>query len=372
MVLNTSWNVYNFRMGLLNALRNDGHEMIVMAPEDSYSKYIKDEGYVFQPVRMDSRGANPLKDTALILEFIRAYRRHQPDLILHYTIKPNIYGTFAAAICRIPVINNVCGLGTAFMQKNMVSWVAGKLYQLAFRYPVKVFFQNDADLELFIKNKLVKKDITELVPGSGINLNDFPPVPYQRSRPFSFLMISRLITDKGILEYFKAAEKLRREGIEARFRLLGNMDTEHKRGIHPTLLKKYVDKQVIDYLGASDDVRSHIAQADCIVLPSYREGTPRALLEAASSGKPIVATNVPGCRHVVEHEFNGLLCDKKSAEDLAVKMRQISGADDDTLKEYGRNGRRKVEEEFDEKIVINSYRRSIEELGATSLKRHYA
>jgi len=362
MVLNTSWNVYNFRMGLLNALKADGHEMIIMAPEDSYSPLIREAGFDFHPIRMDSRGANPVKDASLIAELWNAYGQHRPDLILHYTIKPNIYGTFAAALRRIPVVNNVCGLGTAFMEKNLVSWMASRLYRMAFRYPEKVFFQNDADLQLFIQNNLVREDITELVPGSGIDPGLFPKIPFRRSEPFTFLMISRLITDKGILEYFNAAAKLKNEGLKARFQLLGSLDPEHRRGIHPSLLKKWVDNQTIDYMGTSDRVHEYIARADCIVLPSYREGTPRSLLEAASSGKPIVATDVPGCRHVVEHRINGLLCAMKSVDDLAEKMKEIALSDDETLQAYGNNGRLKVENEFDERIVINSYRRSIDQL----------
>jgi glycosyltransferase involved in cell wall biosynthesis len=346
-------------MGLLNALREDGHEMIIVAPKDTYTEQIVKAGYDFFPVTMDSRGANPIKDIGLLAELWQLYGRLKPDLVLHYTIKPNIYGTFAASMRRIPVINNVCGLGTAFMRKNMISRIANLLYKTSFRYPHKVFFQNDADLEHFIRNKLVKKDITDLVPGSGIDIGSFPKVPFQRSQPFTFLMISRLITDKGILEYFNAARQLRNKGLKARFQLLGSLDPEHKRGIHPTLLKSWVENHTIEYLGTAEDVRPYIAKADCVVLPSYREGTPRSLLEAASSGKPIVATNVPGCRHVVEHDYNGLLCKLKSADDLAAKMQQMANADDATLMTYGDNGRRKVTREFDEQIVISSYRDAI-------------
>ena len=362
MVLNTSWNVFNFRMGLLNALRDEGHEMIIMAPEDRYSERIEQAGFLFQPIRMDSRGVNPVSDAALFLELRQAYRRHKPDLVLHYTIKPNIYGTFAAASCRIPVINNVCGLGTAFMKKNLVTRIASTLYRLAFRYPKKVFFQNDADLELFLKNELVAENITELIPGSGINLDDFPVLEYRKNEVFTFLVISRLIIDKGIVEYVEAARKLKAEGINARFQLLGAMDPEHRRGIRPQKIREWVDERTVEYLGTTDDVHAYIEKADCIVLPSYREGTPRSLLEAASSGKPIVTTDVAGCRHVVQNGFNGLLCQARSADDLADKMRQMAMSDEDTLLKYGKNGRQKIEQEFDERLVINTYLNSISHL----------
>ncbi|MCA6077952.1 glycosyltransferase family 4 protein [Fulvivirga sedimenti] len=363
MVLNTSWNVYNFRMGLLNALRNDGHEVLVLAPEDSHTALIREAGFRFYPVTMDSRGANPIKDVRLVFELKSLYKRIKPDIILHYTIKPNIYGTFAAAMLGIPVINNVCGLGTVFLKRTIVSRIAETMYKLAFRYPKKVFFQNDADLELFLKNDLVSKNITEVIPGSGINLANFLPAnEYRRNDPFTFLVISRLITDKGILEYVGAARKLRSEGLPVRFQILGAMDPQHKRGIDPSIIESWVKDRTIEYLGTTDDVRQFISDADCIVLPSYREGTPRSLLEAASCAKPIIATDVPGCHHVVEHEYNGLLCTLKSADDLALKMKQMALADNETLQKFGENGRKKVESEFDEKIVIERYLHSIREL----------
>ena len=363
MVLNTSWNVYNFRMGLLNALRNEGHEVLVLAPVDSHTPMIREAGFLFHPVTMDSRGANPIKDFRLIFELKELYTRIKPDVILHYTIKPNIYGTFAAAMLGIPVINNVCGLGTVFLKRTLVSRIAETMYKLAFRYPKKIFFQNDEDLELFLKNNLVNRDIAEVIPGSGINLSNFQPAAeYRRNDPFTFLVISRLITDKGIMEYIEAAKKLRNEGLPARFQILGAMDPEHKRGIDPSTIERWVKDRTVEYLGTTDDVRNFISHADCIVLPSYREGTPRSLLEAASCAKPIIATDVPGCHHVVEHEYNGLLCALKSADDLALKMKQMAMADTETLRKFGENGRKKVESEFDENIVIERYLRSIREL----------
>jgi glycosyltransferase involved in cell wall biosynthesis len=178
---------------------------------------------------------------------------------------------------------------------------------------------------------------------------------FNRNKKFTFLLISRLITDKGILEYIEAVEKLQREGVDARFQILGAIDAEHTQGIQPELIQQWVDAGKIEYLGTTDDVRSFIALADCVVLPSYREGTPRTLLEAASSCKPIIATDVPGCNHVVENNFNGLLCKLKDSNDLAEKMKSMSQMSDDTLRRFGANGRAKIEAQYDESIVINKY-----------------
>jgi glycosyltransferase involved in cell wall biosynthesis len=355
VVLNTSWNIYNFRMNFVKSLQAHGHEVHTIAPVDEYVSFLTDEGCIHHPVRMDSRGVNPIKDTGLIFELLGIYRKVKPDIILHYTIKPNVYGTIAASILGIPVINNVCGLGTVFLKKNLVSSIALMLYKLSFRFPRKVFFQNEDDMKLFLDKKLVSRDVVDLVPGSGIDLQKFTPMTFNRNKKFTFLLISRLITDKGILEYIDAIEKLQREGVDARFQILGAIDAEHARGIQPQVIQKWIDDGKVEYLGTTDDVRSFIALADCIVLPSYREGTPRTLLEAASSCKPIIATDVPGCNHVVENNVNGLLCKLKDSDDLAEKMKSMSLMGDDELRRFGKNGRAKIEAQYDESIVINKY-----------------
>lgn len=355
IVLNTSWNIYNFRMNLVRSLQAQGHEIHTIAPNDDYTHYLTEANCIHHPLKMDSRGANPVKDMGLIFELFSIYRRVKPDVILHYTIKPNVYGSLAASLLRIPVINNVCGLGTVFLKDDMLSSIAMFLYKISFRFPKKVFFQNPDDLKLFIDKKLVSAKSVDLIPGSGIDLNRFRPMEFQRNKKFTFLLISRLITDKGVLEYIDAVKKLRSEGLDARFQVLGAIDPEHKRGIKREVVQDWINSGTIEYLGTTKDVRHFINLADCVVLPSYREGTPRTLLEAASSSKPIVATNVPGCNQVVEDRFNGLLCNLKDADDLAAKMRDMAHYDDETLKAMGANGRRKMEAEYDESVVIDKY-----------------
>jgi glycosyltransferase involved in cell wall biosynthesis len=355
VVLNTSWNIYNFRMNFVRELLAQGHEVHTVAPVDEHTRYLTDAGCIHHPVKMDSRGANPVKDSALILELFLIYRKMRPDIILHYTIKPNVYGTLAASILKIPVINNVCGLGTVFLKNNLVSAIAILLYRISFRFASKVFFQNPDDLKLFVSKKLVSADVVDLLPGSGIDLKKFYPVEFRRNQKFTFLLISRLITDKGILEYIEAVKKLKSSGINAHFQILGAKDPEHKRGIKIEVIDEWINSNTVEYLGTTDDVREYIHHADCVVLPSYREGTPRTLLEAASSSKPIIATDVPGCNHVVINQFNGLLCKLKDSNDLANKMKQIAGLSDDVLREYGTNGRLKMEAEYSESIVINKY-----------------
>lgn len=355
IVLNTSWNIYNFRMNFVRALQAEGHEVHTIAPLDNYTHYLTEAGCIHHRVRMDSRGANVIKDSALIFELFTIYKKVKPDIILHYTIKPNVYGTLAAAMLKIPTINNVCGLGTVFLKDNLVSAIAILLYKISFRFASRVFFQNPDDLNLFVNRKLVPKNNVDLLPGSGIDLKKFAPFGFNRNSKFTFLLISRLITDKGILEYVRAVRKLKAEGMDARFQILGAMDPLHKRGIKTQVINEWIESGTVEYLGTTDNVRQFIEKADCIVLPSYREGTPRTLLEAASSSKPIIATNVPGCNNVVENKVNGLLCELKDSNDLADKMREMSVLSDETLAQMGIEGRKKMEAEFDENRVIEKY-----------------
>ena len=342
-------------MNFVKALQKEGHEVYTIAPHDEYTHFLTEAGCQHYDVKMDSRGANPLKDFALIFELWSIYKKIKPDIILHFTIKPNVYGSLAASFLRIPVINNVCGLGTVFLKKNVVSAVAIFLYRISFRIPKRVFFQNPDDRDLFVNRRLVPSKAADLLPGSGIDLTRFSPADFTRNKSFTFLLISRLITDKGILEFIAAVKKLKAQGLDARFQLLGAKDPNHSRGIQLETIDEWIQSGTVEYLGTTDDVRQFINKADCVVLPSYREGTPRTLLEAAGSAKPIIATDVPGCHHVVKDQFNGLLCKLKDADDLAAKMEQMAGFTDDTLRTFGRNGRRKIELEFDEKLVIDKY-----------------
>lgn len=366
IVLNTSWNIYNFRMSFIKSLMAEGHEIHTVAPIDTYTPRLEEAGCTHHHVKMDSRGANPIRDFGLVLEFWDIYRKLKPDVILHYTIKPNIYGTLAASMLKIPVINNVCGLGTVFLKKGIVSLIAMKMYRWAFRYPKKVFFQNAEDKQLFIERNLVPPAIADLVPGSGVDLRRFAPTDSLKNEKFTFLLISRLITDKGVLEFIDAVKELRSKGVNAHFQVLGPKDPRHKRGIKVSTIDSWIHEGLIEYLGTADDVRQYINKADCVVLPSYREGTPRTLLEAASSAKPIIATDVPGCHHVVVNNYNGLLCKMKDSNDLAEKMETMTRLEDGIRRQMGVNGRKKMELEYSEDLVISKYIKAIKPFAKAS------
>jgi len=356
IVINKSWNIYNFRMGLVRALLQLGYEVVAIAPPDEYSPKLEAAGCWFVPIEMENKGTNPLQDLALTKQFYRVYRQVKPDIILQYTIKPNIYGTLAARLAGIPTINNVSGLGTVFIIRNFVSKVALSLYKLAFRFPARVFFQNHDDRELFLQHKLVRMGITDVLPGSGIDITRFKPAPvFTRNPRFTFLMIARVLYEKGVVEYVEAARIMRRKYPEVRVQLLGEIDESGNIGIKHAVFDPWVKEGVIEYLGTSDDVAAYIRAADGVVLPSYREGTPKTLLEAAALGKPIVTTNVPGCKETVIDGKNGFLCEVRSAPDLADKMMQLYGLADADLQRMGRASRQLAEEKFDERYVIQKY-----------------
>ena len=372
IVLNTSWNIYNFRMNFVKSLLAQGHEVHTVAPSDEYTSKLIEAGCTHHPIYMDSRGANIIKDLALVVELASVYSKIKPDVILHFTIKPNVYGTLAAAILRIPVINNVCGLGTVFLKGGLVSLTAKLLYKVSFRFAQKVFFQNPHDLQLFLDKKLVRVNQVDLLPGSGIDLKAFKPKLFKRHRPFTFLMISRLILDKGIVEYIEAIRILKAKGIKARFQLLGAKDPKHKRGIQLSTIDEWLEEGVVEYLGKTDDVQSHIHQADCVVLPSYREGSPRSLMEAACLSKPIIATDVPGCNQVVKHRFNGLLCKVQDAEDLAATMFTMMGMTDASLQHMGECGRHKMEQEFSDTLITESYLQVMNSIAASQVTMKFS
>lgn len=362
IVINTSWNIYNFRANLIKALQAAGMQVYAIAPQDEYSARLEQAGCTYIPLDLKSHGSNPMHELGVIYKLYRVYKSIRPDVILHYTIKPNVYGTLAAHALGIPCINNVSGLGTAFLNNSSVARVARKLYRFAFHFPQKVFFQNPDDLGLFQKFKMVKPGISEVIPGSGIDTNRFIPAERPENEQFTFLVISRLLYDKGIAEYIDAVKLLKEKGINARFQLLGASDPGHRRGIPLREIKKWTDDKLIEYLGTTDDVLPYIHQADCVVLPSYREGTPRTLLEAASAAKPIVTTDVPGCNNVVENGINGYLCKVRSAADLAEKMEMLQLLDKDSRSMLGRNSRQIAVQKFDEKLVIERYLVAIQEI----------
>lgn len=362
LVANTAWNLVHFRQNLIKTFLAEGYRVTAIAPPDPESERLLTTWQCeFVPIQMDNKGANPLKDLLLCAKLYRLYRQKKFDAVLHFTIKPNIYGSFACALSGISCVNNVTGLGTVFIRQNFTSRIALLLYRVAFLFPKKVFFQNTDDRDLFVKRKLVDFEKTDLLAGSGVDTSFFKPVEKTRSK-FVFLMIARLLFDKGVLEYIEAIRILKAENIDAEFWLLGKIETDRDLGVSRETLAAWEKENLIRYLGTSTDVREWIGQSDCVVLPSYREGTPRTLLEGASMAKPLVATNVAGCKEVVEDGVNGLLCEVRSAKDLAKKMKLMRNLEEKRRTEMGRASREIAVRKFGEHLVIAKYKEAVRTL----------
>ena len=362
IVINTSWNIYNFRVGLLKNLQKKGYRIITIAPKDDYSEKLESLGFEYHEIKMNNKGTNPLEDIRLIWDFYRLYKKLALDAILHYTIKPNIYGAMAAKMLGIPVISNISGLGTVFLDESVSSKVARFLYSIALKSPRKIFFQNSHDRTLFIDSKLVKPIKTELLPGSGMDTEKFKPIKAERkSKKMSFLFIARLLKDKGLLEYVDAARILTKE-YDVKCYILGAYYEANPTAISQKQMHSWEVEGMVTYLGVSDDVASHIASVDCVVLPSYREGLSRVLLEAASMAKPLVTTNVAGCKEVVDDGINGYLCEVKNSTSLAKAMQKMLALSELERQNMGKKGREKVIAQFDEKLVIDKYKKALLEI----------
>ena len=366
IVVNTSWNIYNFRLNLMHSLMKDGFRVIALAPKDDYSKKLKREGFEWINLPFDNDSTNPLKETIQIKYFYKIYKSIMPDIILHYTIKPNIYGTLAAKLLNIPVINNVSGLGTIFLNNNLTSTVAKQLYRFSFQYAHKVFFQNYDDLDLFVNNKLVSKKHTDRVPGSGIDISKFKShhKKAEENEQIIFLFIARLIREKGIEEYIEAIKMIKKMTFkkQVKFQIIGDLYPSNPSAIQEEELKGWIEEELIEYLGYQDDVKSFIEKSSCVVLPSYREGLSKSLLEAGSMERPIITTNVSGCRDVVEDGVNGYLCEVEDSHSLKEQFIKMIGLSLRQREEMGKKGRKKVINEFSDERVIDKYLTSIHEI----------
>lgn len=352
---NSDWNIANFRQGLVRALRSAGYEPVVIAPQDpAADARMRELGVQRIPIEIDRAGLNPLADLRLLARYRSLLKRLRPAAYLGYTIKPNIYGSFAAATLGIPALPNVSGLGTAFIQGGALQSIVTRLYRIGFRRARVVFFQNEDDRSLFVDRHIVRPSQARVLRGSGIDLDHFAAAPLPEGPP-TFLFIGRILRDKGVAEFVEAARSLRPEYADARFQLLGPLDEGNRTAIRRPELESWLAEGIVEHLGATDDVHPFIAAATAVVLPSYREGLPRSLLEAAAMERPLIASDVPGCRDVVEDGVNGFLCPARDSGALAEAMRRLLHLPRARQLAMGEAGRRRVQERFSEAFVVRAY-----------------
>lgn len=364
---NYAWTIYNFRMPLIRRLKKEGYRVVVLTQFDGYEIYVGREVDVVKPLFLSRKGVNPSVDFLSFVDLLRNYLIIRPDCVLLFSIKPVIYGSAAAKLFRVPVIPMITGLGTAFISESWVTKVVKRLYRFALSSASIVFFQNIDDKRLFLESRLVSPDVCRMSPGSGVDVARFALTDVKDSTDMTFLLIARMLWDKGIAEFIAAARIVRERYSHAHFQLLGPLGVENRTAISEAQVQAWCDEGIIEYLGETDDVSAFIAEAGCVVLPSYREGTPRVLLEASAMGRPIITTDVPGCREVVEDGVTGLLCRSRDSIDLSAKMEQMLLFSHQDRQVMGLKGRQRIEEQFHHDIVNDLYVDAISECLATNI-----
>jgi len=367
LVANSTWNIYNFRLNVIDKLLAEGHEVSVIAPIDEYIEYKEKYPTVkHHNLRtMDRDSTNPLKDLVLIVELTRKYRKIKPDLILHYTNKPNIFGGIAARLAGIPSFAMVTGLGYAFIHDGWIQNVTIKLYRYTSRFHKKFIFENIEDRELFDKLGITKKDQAISIKGCGVDTDYYSPWPNGKLKPAEeivFTFIGRLLYDKGIREYVEAAKLIRKSYPKVRFWIVGELDPENPATVDNEDLNKWVENDIVIYHGFKRDVRDFISKSDCIVLPSYREAIPRTITEGMSMGKAVITTDVAGCREAVDVGVNGYLADVRSITSLTNTMKSYINLSAQARHDMGDAGRKKALEEFDDKKIADHIYAEVQKL----------
>ncbi|WP_280564781.1 glycosyltransferase family 4 protein [Chromohalobacter sp. 48-RD10] len=353
---NTSWFLYNFRRKTIRGFVDAGHRVVCLSPHDDYSRRLGDElGAEFFSIPLDGKGVGIWKELKSLFFIFRAIRRLSPDIVFNSTIKMNVYIGITCKTLGIPFANNVSGLGTAFIHDSLLFKLVRRIYGRINQKAVRVFFENEDDREVFEAYKLLGNTPVTVLPGSGVDLQRFSASPLPGTSPFTFIMIARLLGDKGVREYAEACRQLKAEGRDVRCLLVGPMGVSNRTAIAEDEVRQWQAEGIVEYLGATDDVRPLIMQAHVLVLPSYREGMPRTVLEAAAMGRPAIVTDVPGCRHAIEPGVTGWLCEVRSADSLVDQMRRVMTMGASELQNAGDAARERMEERFSEDVVVRAY-----------------
>jgi glycosyltransferase involved in cell wall biosynthesis len=356
-----SWprSLVNFRGKLIDELLVRGHEIYPCAggTDSSVIEWLCTRGIRYHSLPLERTGLNPFKDIILLIKLIQLINRIKPDIVIGYTIKPIVYGLIAARICKVTYLYAlITGLGSTFLEtsskrQKLVKLLVPYMYKLALKNCTNIFFQNKDDKDEFIAKKIISKDMNySITNGSGVDVHHFQSAP-QPQGDLVFLFIARLLKDKGIVEYVEAARNLKKEYVNVKFKILGPID-KNPSAISQKEITTLVEENIVEYLGEVDDVRPYIRSASVIVLPSYREGMPRAVLEGMAMARAIITTDVPGCRETVINGENGFLVQVKNVEELANAMKKFI-LSSDLAYTMGLVSRKIAENKFDVNLVNN-------------------
>ena len=351
----------NFRAGVMTELVQTGYEVVIIAPKDSDITFLKQNQIRLIPIEMDCKGMNPFADIQFARTLKRIYKKEKFNFLFHYTIKPVVYGSWAARKTKTPQISVITGLGYTFIRKGLITRVAKFLYRLSLRTANEVWFLNQDDKTLFVEQSLLSPFKARLIYGEGVDVAKYKSQSDLLSIPFTFLFIGRVLWDKGVGEFVKAAQVVKKQHPKVQFHILGQLGANNPACVSIQQMEEWEQTRTVKYLGETSNVLPYIENATCVVLPSYREGVSRVLLEAASMERPIIASNVPGCREIVIEGYNGFLCEAQDTNSLIACMMHMLSISQVELEAFGKNGRTHVIKHFDEQKTIALYKRKLQE-----------
>lgn len=341
---------YNFRGEIIQRLIDEKFKVYIVLPYGEKVELLKEMGCEFIDLPLDRRGMNPITDMKLLFSYYKIIKDIKPDVMLSYTIKPNIYGGIACRRLHVPYIANVTGLGSAVESQGFKQKILTALYCQAFKKISCIFFQN-LENQQFFKEQKIGKDKYRLIPGSGVNLEHFHVLDYPSNETIEFVFISRIMKEKGIDQFIEAAEYIKNKYTNIGFHICGFCEESYE-----DKLKILQDKGIIQYHGMQRDVREILAKTHCTIHPTYYpEGMSNVLLESAACGRPVITTDRSGCREIVEDGMNGYIVDQQNSKDLIAKIEKFLKLSYEEKKKMGLAGRVKVAREFDRQIVIEAY-----------------
>ena len=345
---NNDVGLYRFRKDLLAALLGAGHEVYISLPDGDFVPELVQLGCHFVDTPIERRGMNPIHDSKLFHQYRAMLKEVKPDLVLTYTIKPNIYGGLACQMAHIPYAVNITGLGSAIENGGWLKRFVLALYKPALKGAKVVFFENAGNRGTLVATGVVPRGRDVVLNGAGVNLEDYPYQPYPQEGPVRFLFVGRVMHEKGVDELFAAAKRMKQkygDGVE--FHIVGSFEEAYK-----PVMDELEQASVVKYHGYQSDMKPFYAMASCIVLPSYHEGMSNVLLEAAASGRPLITSDIPGCREAVENGVSGYLCSAKDADALYDAMQRFAELPESWRAEMGRRGRERMEQKFSKTAVV--------------------
>lgn len=346
ILTNNDLGLYRFRKDLIKALQ-EKHRVYISLPYGKHVDLLREMGCRFINTPIDRRGLNPLTDMKLIARYRKNIKKLRPDLVITYTIKPNIYGGMICRLYKIPVAVNVTGLGTIFEHEGMLQSIVSAMYRFALNKARVVLVENSSIKEILIAKKIAPERTIHILNGAGVNLQDFSYAPYPDNETFSFLFVGRIMREKGIEELFEAVRRLNRDGLKCILHLVGLLEEDYG-----TEIQEGCEEGWLCNHGLQENVYPFIEAADCMVLPSWHEGMANTNLEGASVGRPVITSNIPGCREAVLDGVSGYICEKRAPDSLYDAMRRMWMLDRDERERMGLEGRRYMEKVFDKKRVV--------------------